>query len=279
MAEIMSNKIRTTLNHLIHTDQTGFVPGRNISENVCKVVDEVNLISNHNIAASLLLVDFEKAFDRVEYSSLIGALKYFNFGSYIQSWITILFTDFALCTVNNGHSSEYFKPTRGLFQGNPISSTGFIILIELLAIAIRSNPKIRPVTVKNIQLLLYLFADDMSIFLPSDIRSWEELKRVISNFENISGSKVNYEKTMLYRIGSARCRDALYYAMHKLHWSEGEINILGIQLNKDKQQITWSNVEPLIDKAKVICDIWKMRGLSLLGGITVFNTLHYLSIV
>ena len=118
---------------------------------------------------------------------------------------------------------------------------------------------------KNIQLLLSLFADDMSIFLPGDIRSWEELKRVISNFENISGSKVNYEKTMLYRIGSARCSDALYYAMHKLHWSEGEINILGIQLNKDKQQMTWSNVEPLIDKAKVICDIWKMRGLSLLG--------------
>ena len=273
ISKIISNRIRTVLPEIIHKDQAGFVPGRNISENIRKVLDGINLIKQQKIAANLLLIDFEKAFDHVEYRSLCQVFYYFNFGTNLVKWITILFTDFSLCTTSNGYSSNYFAPTRGLFQGNPISSTGFIIMIELLAIAIRTNPQIHLVVLDDIKLLLSLFADYLSIFLPDNICSWNALKSTISKFECSSGLKVNYDKTIVYRIGSVRCTQAMYYALRKLIWSEGKCELLGIKINEDQNKMFHENWAPAFKKAKTLCDIWKMRGLSLIGGITVFNSL------
>ena len=82
-------------------------------------------------------------------------------------------------------------------------SAGFILIIEILAIMIRTNQNIKPVQVEHIKLLLSMFADDVNIFMPNDPNSWESLKSTIKSFEAISGLKVNYDQTNVYRISSA----------------------------------------------------------------------------
>ena len=143
------------------------------------MLDTIDYADKHNIDALLLSIDYEKAFDRVHYESLYEALQLFNFGTNMIKWIKILFTDIAPCTQNNGFSSEYFQPTRGLFQGNPISSYGFLIIIELLAVMIRSNEKIEGIDIQGIKNLLAMFADDMCIFIKRKEKVWHALLQTL----------------------------------------------------------------------------------------------------
>ena len=87
----------------------------------------------NEIPAIIVSIDFEKAFDRIEYKVVYKIMEWFNFGPKMIKYVQLLLTSFKLATINNRYTSNYFVPTRGLFQGNPISSYLFILVIELLA--------------------------------------------------------------------------------------------------------------------------------------------------
>ena len=187
---------------LIHTDQSGFLKGRSISDNLRKILDIMEYTSLHNIPALFVSVDFEKAFDRVHYDSLFLMLERFNFGPIFISWLRLLFSGIQLHTVNNGYVSKPLSPTRGLFQGNPIAPYLFLIQIELLGILIRKNDKIKGIKIGDYVNLLTKYADDLGLFLLYDQCTWQEVEKTLLYFEQISGMKINYNKTIVYRIGS-----------------------------------------------------------------------------
>ena len=118
-----------------------------------------------------------------------------------------------------------------------------------------------------------MFADDLTIFLPNDAHSWKELQSTFSYFESLSGLKINYDKTMVYRISASDTCLALKYSMKKLQWTDDPINILGVLYTSDEHKIQELNLEPIFVKAEAIVSLWNMRDLSLFGSIIMFNTL------
>jgi hypothetical protein len=64
----------------------------------------------------LLLVDFEKAFDFIEWKFLPKALNSFNFGPSICKWFETFYVDSKSCVINNGHISNFFNLERGCCQ-------------------------------------------------------------------------------------------------------------------------------------------------------------------
>ena len=227
LAKIIANRIKTQLDVLIHKDQTGFIASRDISDCVRKVSDTISYVNRCKINALLIQIDFEKAFDRVEYKLLFKTLRSMNFGENMISWIRLLFTDFNLCTSNHGFLSDFFTPTRGLFQGNPISPYGFICIMEILANQLHKSGEIEGITIGKIESLLSMFADDLSLCIKNTRKTWEEVQKTFSWFENVSGLKVNYEKSTVCRIGTARKAQARFYVNKKLHWTDKPVNVLG----------------------------------------------------
>ena len=67
----IANRIKRVLPNIIHSDQTGFINGRCISENTRLLYDIIHYTEKRNIPGLLLLIDFEKAFDSVSWLSLI----------------------------------------------------------------------------------------------------------------------------------------------------------------------------------------------------------------
>ena len=59
----------------------------------------------------------------------------------------------------------------------------------------------------------------------------------------------------------------------KFHWSEGPVNVLGIWIAKKDLEMEKINLDPLFAKAEAIISSWKPRDLSLLGSVTVSNSL------
>ena len=75
-------------------------------------------------------------------------------------------------------------------------------MIELLAIRIRKNNKIKGIKIKDQEILLAMFADDMGILMDFNQQSWTELEIELNKLQGQSGMLINYDKTEVYRIGS-----------------------------------------------------------------------------
>ena len=144
---------------------------RYIGENIRKTLDIIRYTELEDIPALIISIDYEKCFDRLEHSAILGALKYFNFGDNFCKWIKLLYTENYSCTINNGHISDWFSPSRGLKQGCPISPYLFLLCGETFANNIRNNNKIQGIKVGNKETKISQFADDTNLFIMFDMAS------------------------------------------------------------------------------------------------------------
>ena len=87
--------------------------GRCIGECTRLILDIIERTEEEQIPGLLLLVDFEKAFDSLEWDFMLKCLNFLGFGESIIKWVKLLYTDISSCIVNNGHCSEFFTLGRG----------------------------------------------------------------------------------------------------------------------------------------------------------------------
>ena len=64
-----------------------------------------------------MAVDFEKAFDFLEFSYIDKVMKYLNFGPMFCHWLNTIYSNTSSCVVSNGWASNFFKTSRGVRQG------------------------------------------------------------------------------------------------------------------------------------------------------------------
>lgn len=82
----------------------------------------INASSTEPVAAVLL--DTEKAFDRLEWDFLHSALLRFGFGPCFAKWIKIIYTKPKASVLTNCLISPPFDLSRGMRQGCPLSPGG-----------------------------------------------------------------------------------------------------------------------------------------------------------
>ena len=151
---------------LIHHNQTGYIPGRIIGENI-------RSIRAKNSPGLLLFIDFEKAFDSLIWHFLEKCSELFNFGPDLIRWVSTFYKNIKSCIINNGLCSHYFERgcervrgrECGVRQGDPLSPYLFIICVEILAIAVRNDENIKGIKISDSETKLLQFADDTTAIL------------------------------------------------------------------------------------------------------------------
>ena len=258
---------------MVHTDQVGYIKGRYIGENIRKIEDIINYTSLKNVPGSLALIDFQKAFDAVEWPCLFQTLKRFNFGEYFISWIRLLYTNISSCVSNNGYISNYFTLTRGIRQGCPISALLFILVAEILAINIRTNLNIKGLTINNCEFKIAQLADDTTLFL-ADLDSLKTAIEMFKNFGIVSGLKLNLDKTEVVPVGGMQfSKYNLARSIQEISIKTGPFRTLGVWFTTDMAASIDLNFGTRLRNMEQILYTWTSRSLSWKGKIVILKSL------
>ena len=105
----IASRIKTVIPKLISDDQTGYFKGRFIGENIRLIDSFIKYTAEKNIPGLLLFLDFEKAFDTLEWSFIRKTFLHFGFGTSLLNWIKVFYCDIESCILNNGWASNFFQ--------------------------------------------------------------------------------------------------------------------------------------------------------------------------
>ena len=148
-SKAIATRIEKVLPLIINSNQTGFIKGHYIGENICLINDILEHTKAQEIPGILLLLDFRKAFDTVEWGFIQNTLDLFNFGSNIKQWVKTFYNNTESSVLHNGFTTNYFKLSRGVRQDCPLSPYLFILGAEILAARVRLERNIEGITIFN----------------------------------------------------------------------------------------------------------------------------------
>ena len=270
----LANRIKPLLQKIISETQKGFLKGRYIGECTRLLFDLIEKVEEDDIPALLLLLDFEKAFDTLEWSFIDKTLEFFGFGPDLCNWVKSLYSNSKSCITNNGHCSPFFDIHRGVRQGDPLSPYLFILALELMSACIKNDPGINGIVIDNSEYLISQYADDSSLLLDGNSRSLERSLYILHKFEECAGLKINIDKTEAIWIGSKMHSNEKLLPHLNLNWNTtGKFKSLGISFNLFAEDKTSINFEEKILKIKSLLNSWIYRELTYLGKITVIKSL------
>ena len=279
----LANRLKPVLDNIIGRHQRAYVPGRYIAECTRNTYDLFHYAKSNNLPGMMLLIDFEKAFDSVDFGFLVATLEMFGFGDYFVDWIKIILgcnkgTNFKGVTVVNGNISPSFDIQRGCRQGDPISGYLFILVMEILALLLKKNKNIKPYRTKfGLEHFIDMYADDLSVYLNFRKKNNFLNKQNVCNvlltmkkFEEWSGLKINLGKTNVTIFGK-KVEKPTFVDDLKIKWCV-DFKLLGIQFDCTLSNMS-VNYDMALDAIRSEINSWKYRFLTIYGKITVIKNL------
>ncbi|XP_050231744.1 uncharacterized protein LOC126680640 [Mercurialis annua] len=203
ISKVLTNRMKKLMPKIISENQSAFVENRLITDNFLIAYEIGHYLrckrrGKNGMAA--LKIDMSKAYDRVRWDFVEFMLKKFGF---CDEWVkmsmfcisSVTYTSIGDCT-----SMDPIIPSRGLRQGDPLSPYLFIICAEGLSLLL-SHEEVAgnlhgAVICRGAPSISHLFfADDCFLFFRASLEEMNVVKRVLDNYEKLSGQKVNFNKS------------------------------------------------------------------------------------
>ena len=268
LALTLATRMQTVISDLVNEEQTACIKNRNIAMNARMIADIFEYAESSNTSGALLMLDFEKAFDSIEWPFIMNVLKKMNFGPLFLKWIKILYTMPCFSVKNNGWISIKKPMTRGIRQGCPISALLFVLTVEVMSQRIRDNVEISGFKFMNREIKIAQHADDAALTL-TKIESIPIALKEIEDFGSVSGLTLNLDKTEGIWVGGFKDNDP---SMFNIKWTKESVRYLGIFIGHDTEECCRMNWDTKVDNLKKTLQIWKMRQLSLFGKVLIVKS-------
>jgi hypothetical protein len=165
-------------------------------ESVVAAQELIHAVHSRGDSALVLKLDYEKAYDRVDWNFRDDMLRSRGFGSTFRDWIKNLLVGSSFCVRISDENGPFFKAGKGLKQGDPSSPILYNLVADvftkMLAKAAAAGiisglfPQVVPSGVIGLQ-----YADDTILFLQSDEGMARNLIWFFSCFEFTSVMRIN----------------------------------------------------------------------------------------
>lgn len=198
-SNLMTNRLCPVVQRIVNKSQSDFIKGRYILESVVVAHEIVHSIHKSGEPGVVIKLDYQKVV-RVSWEFLFSMLQARNYDPIWISWVRQLVVGGSVGVMVNGEDSSYFKPRKGLRQGDPISPFLFNLvgdgLAKMLDKASRAGlvkgllSEFREGGIATLQ-----YADDTILFSQADEVSPKNLKVVLMWYEQVSGMRINFHKS------------------------------------------------------------------------------------
>lgn len=207
LSKVLTSRLLEILPRIISFQQNGFVPGRQILDSIISVHENIHSLKVVNNQGFFLKLDMAKAFDRVNWQFLLRIMKAFGFGDKFIQLCSQLMETSSSTVIVNGSPSSFFKISRGLRQGDPISPIPSSILAECLGRFIFKNVEdgnlkgLKPSS-SNVVYSHEQFIDDFITMGEATIMEAKNMKIILNTYESAFGQKINQDKSCLFFINT-----------------------------------------------------------------------------
>ncbi|RVX22106.1 putative sugar phosphate/phosphate translocator [Vitis vinifera] len=154
-------------------------------------------------------LDIEKAYDSLNWQFFMKVMRKMGFGSKWLGWMWSCISTTKFSVLVNGVPASFFPSSKGLRQGDPLSSYLFVMGMEVLSNLIRrvvegrflTGCRIRGGERQSVHISHMLFADDTIVFCEARKEYLTYLSWILFWFEAASGLRINLDKSEIIPVG------------------------------------------------------------------------------
>ena len=272
ISKVIANRIKAHLPKIINCDQTGFVKGRYIGQNIDMLLQIIEHSECNQVPGIVLGVDYAKAYDQLSWAFIEEVLRKYMFGDMLIKWVKLFFNNISATVNVNGWFSGSIEIQQGVKQGDPISPYIFILCAEVFAEYVRKCNDIKGICIDEKEYKISMLADDTNIFIKYCEKSLNAVLKALEKFSILSGLKINFDKSMAYCIGVRK--EMVFNTIYPIRWRHDVIETLGVTIPLyDRINMFKVNYEPKIQSMEYVIKSWATRKLSLRGKVIVIKSL------
>ena len=277
LSKVLANRIKRVMSLVISQSQNAFVEGRQILDAVLIANEAVDSTLRGKEKGILCKLDIEKAYDHIRWDFLMQMLERMGFVSKWIRWINWCISTATFSVLINGSPSGFFRSSRGLRQGNPLSPYLFVIGMEALSCLLQravegnfiSGCRFRGRDGGEIVISHLLYADDTIIFCDANAEQLMYLRWTLMWFEAFSGLKINIFKSEIIPLGRV---DNVEELAAELGCGVGSLptKYLGLPLGAPHRATgVWDSIE---ERFRNRLSSWKRQYISKGGRLTLIRS-------
>ncbi|XP_022575814.1 uncharacterized protein LOC111215880 [Brassica napus] len=205
ISKLLALRLKEVLNSVISENQSAFIPGRVITDNVLITHEVLHYLKSSEATQQCSMAvktDMSKAYDRIEWRFVYQVLRRLGFHSKWTMWIMECISTVSYAYLINDNVYGMVKPQRGIRQGDPLSPYIFILCGEVLSGLCKKAG--REGTLQGIRVARgsprvnhLLFADDTMFFCSATPEACVALKKILTDYECASGQQINKTKSAI----------------------------------------------------------------------------------
>ncbi|KAJ9553128.1 hypothetical protein OSB04_017173 [Centaurea solstitialis] len=268
VAKVLAQRLKKVIGKVISESQSAFIKGRNILDVVLIANEVIDFVRNEKKKGLIFKVDFEKAYDSVDWDFLLETLKRMGFRNKWIGWINACLRSSHVSVLVNGSPSKEFIMGRGLRQGDPMAPFLFLIEAENLNLLLEEAKEKGlyeglKIGTEGTEISHLQYADDAIFFGKWCLRNLKNLLKILDCFREISGLRINLRKSRIFGLG---VQDAEIQGWARGVGCEGEnlpFKYLGVPVGASMHRLNeW---KPVVEKLRAKLSSWKAKAISFGG--------------
>ncbi|GKA84297.1 putative RNA-directed DNA polymerase, eukaryota, reverse transcriptase zinc-binding domain protein [Tanacetum coccineum] len=275
IAKMLAERVKRVVGSVVEEVKSAFIKGRYILDGALIANETMDFLKRSRKKGLIFKVDFKKVYDSIKWNFLLNIMNRMGFGVKWRKWVEVCLRPSCMSILVNGSLTEEFGLERGVRQGDPLSPFLFILAAKGLNMIVNEAVEIgilRGVKVgaNNVMVSHLQYADDNIFFGDWNNKSAKSLMCILKCFKEVSGLRVNYNKSKLYGIGVSEVE-----LMDMAGWmgcgvGEFPFTYLRLPICENMRRINAWNL--VVEKFKSRLADWKAKMMSFGGRLTLVKS-------